>query len=56
MNFTDIKAIAVDLEVNDTLLTNELLSIPNDKWNTGNDQYSGHLWKNIFLTKQSSRI
>ena len=53
MNFTEIKAIAVDLEVNDTMLTNELLSIPNDKWNTGTDQYSGHLWKNIFLTKNN---
>jgi len=53
MDFTDIKAAAVDLEVNDDQLTNELLSIPDDKWNTGKDQYSGHLWKNIFLTKNN---
>jgi hypothetical protein len=53
MNFTDIKAIAVDLNVNDELLTTELLTIPDEKWNTGNDQYSGHLWKNIFLTKNN---
>ena len=51
MDFIDIKAIAVDIDVNDELLTHELLSIPDNKWNTGKDQYSGHLWRNIFLTK-----
>lgn len=51
MKFDNIKALAVDLDVNDNLLTQELLAIPNEKWNTGVDQYSGHLWKNIFLTK-----
>ena len=51
MDFTDIKALAVDLEVDNELLTKELLSIPDDKWDTGNDQYSGHYWKSIFLTK-----
>ena len=51
MDFTDIKALAVDIDVNDELLTKELLAIPDEKWSTGKDYYSGHLWKNIFLTK-----
>lgn len=53
MNFDNIKALAVELKVNDNLLTEELLAIPAEKWNTGVDQYSGHLWKNIFLTKNA---
>lgn len=51
MNLTNIKAVAVELEVDNDLLTKELLSIPDEKWNKNKDQYSGHLWKNIFLTK-----
>ena len=51
MDFTDIKAIAVNIDVDDELLTKELLSIPDEKWNTGKDHYSGHFWQNIFLTK-----
>ncbi len=51
MDFTDIKALAVDINVNDKLLTKELLAIPDEKWSTGKDYYSGHFWKNIFLTK-----
>lgn len=51
MNFNEIKAIAVDIPVDDDRLTAELLSISEQKWNTGKDHYSGHLWKNIFLTQ-----
>jgi hypothetical protein len=49
MDFTDIKALAVDINVNDELLTEELLAIPDEKWSTGKDYYSGHFWKNIFF-------
>ena len=53
MDFTDIKALAVDINVDDELLTKELLAIPDKKWYTGRDYYSGHVWKNIFLTKNN---
>lgn len=53
MNFNNVKAIAVDIKVNTDLLTNELLSIPESKWSCNTDQYSGHYWKNIFLTKNN---
>lgn len=53
MIFTDAKAVTVDIEVDDEKLTKELLSIPIEKWSIGTDDYSGHYWKNIFLTKNS---
>lgn len=53
MDFTNIKALAVDINVDDNLLSKELISIPDEKWSTGIDHYSGHFWKNIFLTKNN---
>lgn len=53
MNFNRVKAVAVEVDVDTTLLTSELLSIPEDKWASNTDQYSGHYWKNIFLTKNN---
>jgi hypothetical protein len=55
MDLTNIKALAVDIEVDDDQLTNELLSIPDEKWDKGKDQYSGSVWKSIFLTKNHHR-
>ena len=48
MDFTNIKAIAVDIDVDDNLLTQELLAIPSSKWEIGIDKTSGHFWKSIF--------
>jgi hypothetical protein len=56
MDFTNIKAIAVDLEVNDNLLIQELLAIPSSKWVVDIDPSSGHFWKNIFLTKNNFQV
>lgn len=56
MDFTNIKAIAVDIDVDDGLLTQELLAIPSSKWEIGVDKTSGHFWKNIFLTKNDFQV
>jgi hypothetical protein len=56
MNLTDIKAIAVDIDVDDDLLTQELLAIPESNWTIDVDNQSGHYWKSIFLTKNSVQI
>ena len=50
MNFSNIKAAAIDLTVNDQLLTDELCSIPESKWLSHVDPYTGHTWKTIWLT------
>lgn len=55
MDFNNLKALAVDIDVNDDLLTQELFSIPEDKWTVDKDQYSGHYWKSIFLTKNDTQ-
>lgn len=51
MDFDNIKALAVDIDVDNDRLTQELLGIPDSKWTIDKDPYSGHYWKNIFLTK-----
>ncbi len=53
MDLTKIKAVAVDITVDDDLLTQELLSIPNNYWDVGTDQYTGTNWKSMFLTKNN---
>jgi hypothetical protein len=50
MNFSNIKAASVDLVVDDQLLTTELCAIPEDKWLSHTDPYTGHTWKTIWLT------
>ena len=49
MNFFNIKAAAVELVVDENLLADELLAIPDEQWDSGYDQYSGCSWKSIFL-------
>jgi hypothetical protein len=49
MDFFNIKAAAIELIVDENLLTTELLSIPNDQWDAGYDQRSGCSWQSIFL-------
>lgn len=49
MDFNKIKAAAVDISINDSKLTNELLSIPEHLWDKGMDPHTGFNWKSIFL-------
>ena len=53
MDFTNIKAAVVELTVDADLLTKELLSIPDDAWDTGYDKNSGCSWRSIFLRKNN---
>jgi hypothetical protein len=55
MDFSKIKAASVDMSVDDDLLTQELLSIPEKLWDTGNDRYTGFKWKSIFLRKNLTK-
>ena len=53
MDFIKVKAAAVDITVNEDMLTNELMSIPEHKWSSNTDQYSDSQWKTMFLTKNN---
>jgi hypothetical protein len=53
MELNNIKAVSVDIDVNDDLLNSELLNIPENYWDAGYDEKSHHYWKSIFLTKNN---
>lgn len=55
MDFNKIRAAAVDIDVDDNRLTEELLSIPESLWDKGIDQYTGFEWKSVFLRKNDSK-
>ena len=53
MDFIKVKAAAVKIDVDEELLTKEILSIPENKWSNNTDQYSNSRWKTMFLTKNN---
>lgn len=55
MDFTKVKAAAINIDVNEDMLTNELMSIPEHKWSSNTDQYSDSRWKTVFLTKNNKQ-
>jgi hypothetical protein len=50
MDIVNIKAAAVDIDIDDERLVREILSIPNDKWTLSEyDVLGSHPWKTIWL-------
>jgi hypothetical protein len=50
MNFINIKAAAIDLDIDDERLVREIMSIPSDKWTLSEyDILGSHPWKTIWL-------
>jgi hypothetical protein len=55
MDWLKIKAVSVNIDVNEELLEQELRGIPNDRWDhCVNDE--GDVWKSIFLNKNSTQV
>lgn len=54
MDFSNVKAIAVNLNIDEERLTNELESIPNVLWESGVDNKSETYWSTIWLTKNNT--
>jgi len=55
MDWLKIKAVAVNITVDENLLEQELRDIPNDRWaQCINDE--GDVWKSIFLNKNSTQV
>jgi hypothetical protein len=50
MDWTKIKAAAVDIDVDDNQMTQDLKNIPDELWDTGFDKTSETYWKTIWLT------
>jgi hypothetical protein len=55
MDWLKIKAVAVNIEVNEELLEQELRSIPHDKWDNQHINEKGYGWKTVFLKKNSTQ-
>ena len=53
MDFSNVKAIAVNIDVDEDRLTQELESIPKTLWDSGIDSKSGTSWNTIWLTKNN---
>lgn len=49
MDLSNVKAAVINLDVDNNLLTSELLSIPDTKWDAGFDHNTGCTWKSIFI-------
>jgi hypothetical protein len=55
MDWLKIKAVAVNIDINEDLLEQELRNIPNDRWDhCANKEGDG--WKSIFLNKNSTQV
>lgn len=51
MDFSNVKAIAVHLDIDEERLTTELESIPDALWDSGVDNKTETYWNTIWLTK-----
>lgn len=56
MDLTKLKAFEVKVKVDEQSLSNELNSIPIDKWETGVDKISGTSWKTLWLTVNNTSV
>jgi hypothetical protein len=56
MNWLKIKAVAVDIDVNEELLEQEILSIPQERWDIQHLNEQGDGWKTVFLNKNSTQV
>ena len=56
MNWSKIKAVAVNIDVDDDSLEKELRSIPYDRWDTQHLNEKGNGWKTVFLNKNSTKV
>jgi hypothetical protein len=55
MDWLKIKAVAVNIDVDEGLLESELRGIPNDRWDHCVNE-EGDFWKSIFLNKNSTKV
>jgi hypothetical protein len=55
MDWLKIKAVAVNIDVDEELLEQELRSIPNNRWDQCVNE-EGNGWKSIFLNKNSTQV
>jgi hypothetical protein len=55
MDWLKIKAVAVNIDVDEDLLESELRAIPDDRWNHCVNE-EGDFWKSIFLNKNSTQV
>jgi hypothetical protein len=53
MDFSNVKAIAVNIDVDEERLTQELESIPKFLWDSGEDSKTETYWNTIWLTKNN---
>lgn len=54
MDFSNVKAIAVNIDVDEDRLTQELESIPKNLWDSGVDNKTETYWNTIWLTKNDA--
>ena len=56
MDWLKIKAVSVNIDVNEQLLEQELRSIPHDKWDIQHLNDKGNGWKTVFLNKNPTQV
>ena len=56
MDWLKIKAVAVNIDVDENLLEQELRGIPHDRWDTQHLNDQGDGWKTVFLNKNSTQV
>lgn len=56
MDWSKVKAVAVNIDVDEDALEKELCSIPCDRWNTEHLNEHGNGWKTVFLNKNSTQV
>jgi hypothetical protein len=56
MDWLKIKAVAINIDVDEDLLEKELRSIPHDRWDTQHLNNREHGWKTVFLNKNSTQV
>jgi len=56
MDLTNLKAFEVYLDVDDKQLTQELLNLPEGKWETNTDPYSRTSWATVWLTTNPHKV
>ena len=56
INWSKIKAAAVNIPVDEDALEKELRSIPNNKWDLQHLNEDGYGWKTVFLNKNPKQV
>lgn len=56
MDWLKMKAVSVNIDVDECSLENELRNIPIEQWNTEHLNEQGDGWRTIFLNKNSTQV